>query len=298
MNSEENALTNIAEHLPPGAAKVLSAAAAGMTPGIKDTASDIFGALVGDRVKLWRVRNLINGLEKTAAHIENKGIDLSQAHSLPYGEMLALFDGISKEDDADLSDLWARLLAGAMCESGESILSSRSVASVLEQMSPDAAQVFLLLAKMYRLELPQGQSRLVRHKDFLAPNEIEQNFDEGSLEGEKDQLSSEIDKLWESVKGDVQLEISKSELLRLNLIQGKEVHIFFDEMPFRRGMNVNADGLDSAFSDLTDKIRELVDSRTKFSARPFRNQFVSNKANFELSVSGVEIAKKLGILDA
>ena len=52
MHDDRNPIESISEGLPPGAAKVLSAAAAGTVPGIRDTSADIWGALVGDRVKL------------------------------------------------------------------------------------------------------------------------------------------------------------------------------------------------------------------------------------------------------
>ncbi|MBY6141844.1 DUF4393 domain-containing protein [Leisingera daeponensis] len=295
MQSEENPLASISEGLPPGVAKVLSAAAGGLTPGIKDTSADIWGALVGDRVKLWRIRNWISGLEKTAAHIERMGLDLSQAKPLPYGDMLALFDGISKEDDADLSDLWARLIAGAMSESDEPAVSSRSVASVLEQMSPDAAKVFFLLAKMHHMALLDKKIQRLRTKEFFPLTESEETLDERNLTDEKDRVIFEIDGFWTGIKGDAQLDISKSELLRLNLIQAKVVPIAFDDEPFSRGVNVNKAGLDMIVSDLVQKTKELVDNRTLFSARPFREVSAPRKVNFELSVSGIEIAKKLSI---
>lgn len=75
---------------------------------------DVFGGLLGDRVKQWRTRNLVDALAKTKDHLEVKGIAIETAKSLPMGELLVIFEGASKTDDFDLASMWSALLSNGM----------------------------------------------------------------------------------------------------------------------------------------------------------------------------------------
>lgn len=75
---------------------------------------DVFGGLLGDRVKQWRTRNLVDALAKTKDHLEVKGIAIETAKSLPMGELLVIFEGASKTDDFDLASMWSVLLSNGM----------------------------------------------------------------------------------------------------------------------------------------------------------------------------------------
>ncbi|MBB2905812.1 hypothetical protein FHR76_002194 [Rhizobium sp. RAS22] len=75
---------------------------------------DVFGGLVGDRVKQWRTRNLVDALVKTRDHLEKQGVSIQNAKSLPMGEVYTIFDGASKTDDVDLRDMWSALLSNGM----------------------------------------------------------------------------------------------------------------------------------------------------------------------------------------
>lgn len=302
MSGEITPLDPIFEAISPIAAGVVKAAAGGAASGVQDTAADIWGALVGDRVKLWRVRNWTTGLEKTAKHISALGVDLADAKPLPYGDMLVLFDGVSKEDDVNLSDMWARLIAKAMTEKEGPSVSSRSVAAVLEQLSPDSARVFLLLAKVKRYEFLSEKLSRIRNQDFFPLTDEEKTLNGEGLKTEYDQLSVEIEGEWQAInyEGPVakaKFEVSKAELLRLNLIHPKKVEIHFNDSPFRDGFMVNSHGLDAVISDMIGKFQELVDSRTLSAGRPFLQEYTTaSKSNFELTEAGMEIAKKLDFL--
>ncbi len=75
---------------------------------------NVFGGLVGDRVKQWRTRNLVDTLVKTKDHLERKGVNIDAAKSLPMGELLSIFEGASRTDDVDLASMWAALLSNSM----------------------------------------------------------------------------------------------------------------------------------------------------------------------------------------
>ena len=90
--------------------------------GIGSTIADIFGGLVGDRVRQWRTRNLVTGLAATAHYLRVKGIPLDKARALPDGEMFTMFENLSKQDDPDLVALWSGLLANAVSPDSEMVL--------------------------------------------------------------------------------------------------------------------------------------------------------------------------------
>ncbi len=82
--------------------------------GFAAFSGDIFGGLVGDRIKQWRTRNLVDVLAKTRDHLAKHGVSIENAKALPMGEVYAIFEGASKTDDVDLSDMWAALLSNEM----------------------------------------------------------------------------------------------------------------------------------------------------------------------------------------
>ena len=89
----------------------MNAATPETSEGITGTAIDVWGGLVGDRIKYWRQRNLISTLEKTSDFLKRKNVNLSKAHALPDGAMYQIFEGTIKSDDHDIQKLWAGLLS-------------------------------------------------------------------------------------------------------------------------------------------------------------------------------------------
>jgi hypothetical protein len=72
------------------------------------------GGLLGDQLRYWRARNLDRLAEKWRRHLQARGIDPSTAKSLSFSDAYRALDAASMEEDDDVQDLWARLLAGAM----------------------------------------------------------------------------------------------------------------------------------------------------------------------------------------
>ena len=302
MSTDGRSIEEISDAFSPIASGVIKAAAGGMSQGIKDSSLDVWGALVGDPLKMWRTRRLVDGLERVAAHIKNKGLNLTDAKSLPYGDMLILFDGISKEDDPDLSDMWARLISESMTPNDEPTISARSVAALLEQMSPESAKVFRLLAKEARNSFLLDKLSRIRNKDFFPLTEEESKLCEEDLRCEHEKLKIEIESEWSDISKSVssveaKFEIAKGELLRLNLIEMKEVTVEFDSAPFSRGYSFNAAGLERVLSELHGNVKDLVNSRTNPAKQPFLDRRHGGvRSSFVLSMAGREIAKKLCLL--
>jgi hypothetical protein len=96
------------------AARVAERAMNDSWQGIFAFAGDVFGGLVGDRIKQWRTRNLVTALAKTKDHLEANGVAIQNAKALPMGELYLIFESASKTDDPDLTQMWAALLSNGM----------------------------------------------------------------------------------------------------------------------------------------------------------------------------------------
>jgi Abortive infection alpha len=77
-------------------------------------AVDAVGGLLGDQLRYWRAKNLDRLAEKWCNHLTARGVDPVTARSLPFGEAYRVLEAASMEEDEDVQDLWARLLASAM----------------------------------------------------------------------------------------------------------------------------------------------------------------------------------------
>lgn len=88
----------------------------GIVQELKDTQTfkaldALFGDLFdipGQRVKIWRLRNLRAVAEKA------KKLGLSAGDPIPMKAQLALASAVSEEDDPDLQDLWARIIVNTL----------------------------------------------------------------------------------------------------------------------------------------------------------------------------------------
>lgn len=301
MSNNGNDLNEISDVISPVASHVLIAAAGGAAVGIKESTGDIWGALVGDPLKIWRTRRLMDGLEDVARKLKDKGIDLNKAKALPFGDMLVLFDGISKEEDKTLSDLWAGLIAESMIEKTDPSISARSVAAVLSQLSPESARIFELLAKESKASLIRGKLIKIKNKNLAPLGEVESKWDEQGLQKELRRIETEISEFWEIIHNSsseiiAHLEIAKGELLRLNLVVSQGFRFSYFDHPSNRNYELNKSGIDEVLEDIQQNMRQFVESRTNLEQLPLIVWGGDIKTNFELSMSGKEIAKKLGLL--
>lgn len=116
------------------AARVAERAMNAAVDGFGGFFGDVFGGLVGDGIKQWRNRNLVSCLAKTKSHLDELGIPLANAKALPMGDMYAIFEGMSKQDDPHLTEMWASLLATAMNPDRTAALDP-TFPKILEQLS-------------------------------------------------------------------------------------------------------------------------------------------------------------------
>lgn len=107
-------ITLLKSEMEAAAARVAERAGNLTVDGVVGLTREVFGGLVGDSLTQWRNRNLVTKLAKSKEHFDRLGIPIENAKALPKGELYAIFDGMSKQDDPQLSDMWSALLANVM----------------------------------------------------------------------------------------------------------------------------------------------------------------------------------------
>ncbi|MCR9124005.1 MAG: DUF4393 domain-containing protein [Phyllobacteriaceae bacterium] len=128
----------IAPAVDEAAAEVIKVAAGETASGLVGFSKDLLGAIIGDRVREWRTRNLISSAAKTADFLKEKGIPLDRCHSLPTGEIYALFEGMSRSDEPEIQALYAGLLANSLTSD---VHDKRAIVSVLANLTPLEARI-------------------------------------------------------------------------------------------------------------------------------------------------------------
>jgi hypothetical protein len=95
-----------------------------------------FGAMLGDRVRVYRLKNLVQVLEKTKEILRDAGLPATE---VPPRLLLPIIEHSSIEDEESLQLLWAGLLATS---SQEKNTVSPSFIDTLKQLTPDEARHF------------------------------------------------------------------------------------------------------------------------------------------------------------
>ncbi len=93
-----------------------------------------FGAMLGDKVRVYRVKNLVKTIQKTEQLLHDAGLP---TNAVPPRLLLPIIENSSIEDDDSLQQLWAGLLATASQQT-DSV--SPSFVETLKQLTPDEAR--------------------------------------------------------------------------------------------------------------------------------------------------------------
>jgi len=101
------------------------------------------GLWLGDRVRIVRERNLENVLSKAKKKLDAAGIEINPIATKIF---LPLVEAASLEDEEEMIERWANLLAAAA--SGKSVLPS--YIQILSQLSPDEARILDLVQELQR----------------------------------------------------------------------------------------------------------------------------------------------------
>jgi hypothetical protein len=93
-----------------------------------------FAMMLGDKVRVYRVKNWIKTVEKTERLLREAGLS---THAVPPRLLLPIMEASSVEGNETLQDMWAGLLATA---SQETDAVSPSFVETLKQLTPDDAR--------------------------------------------------------------------------------------------------------------------------------------------------------------
>jgi hypothetical protein len=96
--------------------------------------ADEVGMMLGDKVKVYRVKNWIKTVEKTERLLRDARLS---PNAVPPRLFLPIMDASSVEDNETLQDMWAGLLATA---SQDTDAVSPSFVETLKQLTPDEAR--------------------------------------------------------------------------------------------------------------------------------------------------------------
>lgn len=128
---------------------------------IAGPAAEEFGLFLGDKVRMWRVKNATIMLAKAQRMLKDSGIEPS---SVPLKTLVPLFEGASLEEDEELATKWAALLANAASPEC-SLRIHPGFAQVLSQLPPTGARFLDEVAKaqesyLRESELPRSEERI------------------------------------------------------------------------------------------------------------------------------------------
>ncbi|MEL6688923.1 MAG: hypothetical protein AAFP28_01280 [Pseudomonadota bacterium] len=305
MTSEEEGLPSI---LTDPAHAVLGAAAGGLKKGISTTANDVWSALVGDRVRQWRIRNLVNSAEFTAGFLKRKGIPLDEARVLPDGEVYTLFEGASKAEDQTLQRLWAHLLSERMRPEPEDC-DTTLCANLLSSLSPSEADAFLLVANLWNWVRADSEAEKELRKQYpyeSDPSASRSNSGEpeAAYAALRKASMAKYEELTEdsSVFGTDREGIARDGLVSKGLIQTVEVKARGGSTsdPFRSGRQEDLGALIGKLDTEQRRRAEIERVKSEISEGPLtkRNEAGPVSILFALTPTGRYLASSLGICDA
>jgi hypothetical protein len=107
------------------------------------------GCLFADKVRYWRYKNQINILAKAKALHEKKGIS---PHQIPVKTLVNMIEYSSLEEEENMQELWANLLANAT-NSENPYNDHNRLIHILKELSSDEA---LILKHLYNLFNEEG----------------------------------------------------------------------------------------------------------------------------------------------
>lgn len=205
------------------AARVAERAMNTTLDGVVGFVGDVFGGLFGDSIKQWRTRRLVTALIKTKEHLEAAGIAIENAKALPMGEVYAIFEGASKQEDVDLTAMWAALLSNAMNPVKDTFIDP-SFTRILNDLSGLDARI-LNYTMQYRSASKQYRDSRSELSDNLKTSPQSKESEQKSLRKIDDEfrckLSSMYDEIYNSY-AEHNISYSISNLLRLGLIYERE----------------------------------------------------------------------------
>ncbi|WP_420236865.1 Abi-alpha family protein [Telmatobacter bradus] len=173
---------------------------------------DEFGAVLADKARVYRAKNLVSTVRKTERILREAGLP---ANAVPTRLLLPIMEACSVEATETLQEMWAGLLATASQQT-DSV--SPSFIETLKQLTPDEAQHLEVICqetlKFLKKELLADGMELVLWafgarpydgpKDFDVPSNVyPDTYERTGLIRRNYKVNSHFDRFEEQVSSDV-----------------------------------------------------------------------------------------------
>ena len=134
---------------------VKKAAPKELTSAIGNTLADAWHGIIGDRISAFRMSNAARLNKKLAERFEEQGIR-PVWERVPERYAIAWFSSATEEDDDDLQDLFADLIANAALGNADAVL--RRNVELVSQLSPQAAKFLQQLSAGFRGKIEEAET--------------------------------------------------------------------------------------------------------------------------------------------
>ena len=101
-------------------------------------------AILDDTTRYWQIKNAVKIQDKVQRICQERGLTPEQLGSLSVGDSIRTIDAASYEEEDDVQELWARLIANAISPGGKETVKKVYVDILRSVSSPEAALLELL----------------------------------------------------------------------------------------------------------------------------------------------------------
>lgn len=140
-----------------------SAAPAKFFEEVGGTLADGWGSLIGDRVSSYRLKNAARLHEKLRKEFEKSG-NIPVWERVPDRFAVSWFEAATQEDDEDIQDLFAKLLAHA-ATGGEDASARRNI-DLVASLTPESARFLKHLYEEYWGNVEKSNTDIIHLDDF------------------------------------------------------------------------------------------------------------------------------------
>lgn len=220
----------------PVSAAVVKAAAGPLTEGgqkllgrLLGGVADEFGGYLRDQVTIWRAGRGIYTAERAADMLKSAGLEPAPVR---LKHLLAIMDGASLEDDTNLSEMWAALLANAAA--GRSRGFEPAFADILRQLGAADVAILRAAAELDSKRAAEGPHRTDGLETTALFLRIDRYSDESVLWDVRDfYAGSDVDELRQLATFAVDdVAVAADNLFRLGLLSDHSTELI--EVPAER----------------------------------------------------------------
>lgn len=155
-------------------------AAKGVLAPVGGTLSDAWQAVIGDRVAAWRLKNVMATQVKLDEECRKRGLKLNPAR-VPERYAFTWFEEASKQDEPEIQQLFARLLAKAA--SGDDTALDRRLLEIVSRFVPIDATMFQFFYESTTKDGERPTDEIIRKievEEYKAFKQVSENYGENS----------------------------------------------------------------------------------------------------------------------